>query len=1205
MSADERRRYPRYMIQLAGQIAVPGGAAQPCQIRDYCAGGMLIEQAGVGFTVGDTVEITTKLQTPKGGQRVRIKARVAWAYEGRLGAEFPRPSHEIAAMLQRHDQLRRAKQPGQPAPPASAQKAARCKDKLRQVALGRLPGMVDQLLQQFSDDLVQRGDDVASNSERQQLYEDMAAVDALRRGGSDPWVQRLLELALTPGAVDRGKPVAEDQGDGLALIDNDEFERWLEASRVATRLEEAFAPQLKDLEARLASALPAGAKAEVDLPFNPHHFTCFLQELAKQLDLGGLARDSLYSVADAGLRQQLEGFYAELLGGLDELGIVAPAGQKVRPKAAPQPAASASAAAQPDAAAQAPLPATDQPPTAGPTAGAAPAAAGAMGGRVVLSVPHQEQRQAFAQELVDYIAQAPEVSGHLAGWLQQLQAPLAREVVTDENFFLNHEHPLREIIDGLGHLQMFRPQTGAAAENDPLHRAVTQLLRQLSEGEPDPARYREVADKVGVLVSAESRKYQRNVERVVAANVGRDRVRRARLAVAEELDRRYAGKQVPELVPELLESGWRAVLELALLRGGAESEDYVQRLALLDALIALLGGEPWLEASRDTDPAQLYQELRTELGNASFDPVRRNEIETRIATALKDPAAAAQQLVSMPSLLEAEQAPAVPNAPQGITDEGWERLVEQAYELAVGDLVRLQDQQKGQQDLRVAWVRDDRQLYSLVDYRGLRAKDLSLQEVASGLHRRDIELEHTDGRGLSDRAADAMLARMEERLAYQAAHDSLTGLLNRLHFQATLEKHLGEVRERDVKGMLLWIDIDQFRLVNDVYGYDTGDRLLVAVARLLEERYGEGPVLGRLGGDRFAVLLPDQATADADRRANAVCGWVAGMPFDWEGRPTALTASVGVVDLAETGNGTRQALQAAETAVTAAKAAGGNQAYRYRSDDPAIARRQESVHWITQVDEALDRGRLRLRCQPIVPVEAKAGLRSHYEILLGIEDGQGQALSIAEFIAAAETYNRMQAVDRWVTRTTAEWIAAQRKRMDELHGFSVNLSGQTVGDATFVEFVRDLLRRTDIDPDWLSFEVTETAAIADLNHTAAIIRDIKALGCKVALDDFGSGLASYSYLKELPVDWLKIDGVFVRNIATDANDFAVVRSINEIAHFMGKKTVAEYVADEAALRKIRTLGVDYAQGYGIAPPGPLDELLRHGGAADAQRQVNA
>ena len=432
---------------------------------------------------------------------------------------------------------------------------------------------------------------------------------------------------------------------------------------------------------------------------------------------------------------------------------------------------------------------------------------------------------------------------------------------------------------------------------------------------------------------------------------------------------------------------------------------------------------------------------------------------------------------------------------------------------------------------------------------------------------------------------------MEERLAYEAAHDSLTGLINRRQFQVALEQALATPGRADDQGVLLWVDLDQFRLVNDIHGYDTGDRLLVAMARLLERAKG-AKVLGHLGGDRFAVLLPDIRLDSGEHWAHALSEASRGMPFDWQGQAIGLSVSIGVVGLQVARDGAGQAMQAAENALMAAKAAGGGQVYVYRDDDPDIARHKRSAHWAVQVDEALGQGELRLRCQPIVPVRPDTGLAPHYEVLLGVANGSAELLPVAEFIEAAERYNRMRAVDRWITKTVMDWIAAHREQMPALHAFAVNLSGQTASDPGFVDFVRQQFHHTGIDPSWLSFEVTETAAIGDLSRTAGIIQELKALGCKVALDDFGSGLASYSYLKELPVDWLKIDGVFVRKIAESPEDYAVVKSINEIGHFLGKKTIAEYVVDEEALRLVREIGVDFGQGFGIAKPTLMDDLVQ-------------
>jgi diguanylate cyclase (GGDEF)-like protein len=800
------------------------------------------------------------------------------------------------------------------------------------------------------------------------------------------------------------------------------------------------------------------------------------------------------------------------------------------------------------------------------------------------------QRETLAGELMTLVSEVPGITESLAAWLNQLSEPLAREAVADQAFFQDKHHPLREIVDGLGHLQMFRAVPDLNPADDPVQRRVGEMLRPISSGTADRQTLRSVADAVRDLVTEHSSRYQRNVERVAQACEGRDRVRRAHEAVSGEIRRRYAGRRVPELLPQLLDVGWRAVMELAALNaGGSGGSRYPELLGLMDSLVGRLGGQAFEPDTLEPDANRLFVRIAKDLTTVAFDPIRRNVLETRMRKALADPEGDSTHLVVMPEI-EGETDQVVPDSrPDGISEKVWTQVIGRCRALSVGDRVRMLDAADTWQELRVAWIRSDQGVYALVDYRGLKVREIDLAELALALHRHRVELGHSDGRALSDRGVDAMLARMQDRLAHQAAHDSLTGLMNRQQFHAALEQALATPDRAADSGVVLWVDIDQFRLVNDIYGYDTGDRLLVALARQLEAVGGAG-LFGHMGADRFGLILNDIDLEGGERRAREVCESVRAMTFDWSGPSIALSVSLGVVGMDAARAGASQLLQAADDALAAAKAAGGDRAYVYRVDDPEITRRKESVRWVVQVDEALDRGQLRLRCQPIVPVRPDRGLSAHYEVLLGVHNDASQPLPIAEFIDAAERYNRMRAVDRWVAQTVMEWVAAHRGHMPALHGFAVNLSGQTVSDPGFVDFVRQQFQRTGIEPSWLSFEVTETAAVADLTRSAGIIHELKSLGCKVALDDFGSGRASYSYLKELPVDWLKIDGVFVRKIAADREDHAVVRSINEIGHFLGKKTIAEYVADDDILRLVREMGVDYAQGFGISPPLLMDDL---------------
>jgi diguanylate cyclase (GGDEF)-like protein len=675
---------------------------------------------------------------------------------------------------------------------------------------------------------------------------------------------------------------------------------------------------------------------------------------------------------------------------------------------------------------------------------------------------------------------------------------------------------------------------------------------------------------------------------VVEASEGRERVRLARLRVVETLNERYALKEVPEVMVELLDSGWRSMLELALLRVEDAEALFAERLGIIDDLTATLGGQAHDDERERLGSDRLVEVVRAELAAAAFDPFRVAAVLKRMGRELAATAAEVIRLVRFTPLVSDEDGQACFTPPTGVADEQWPAILGRCEEVGVADRLRFLDAGGGEAtELRVAWIRSDRGLFTLVDHRGVRQRDITCADLALGLHRREILLEAVDGLPLSERAADGLLARMEERLAHEASHDSLTGLINRNQFRAALEQLLR--RSEGASGVMFSIDIDQFRLVNEIHGYDNGDRLLIAVARMLEKTKGFS-VLSHIGGDRFAMLLPETPLDQAERHAETIREQISSMPFSVATHALSVTVSIGVVAVSE-GEVIGNLMQSVEDALSAAKANGGNCVYRFNEDDPEIRRHRESVQWVAQVDEALARGRLKLRCQAIVPITPDKGLAPHYEVLLGVASAQHENLPIAEFIDAAERYNRMRAVDRWVTRTVIEWIAQHRALMPSLRGFAVNLSGQTASDPAFVDFLRQQFQRTGIDPSWLSLEVTETAAVADLSTSAGIVRDLKRLGCRVALDDFGSGLASYSYLKEMPVDWLKIDGAFVRKIAADHGDYAVVKSINEIGHFLGKETIAEYVADQRILELVAEIGVDYAQGFGIAKPVLMDSLV--------------
>ena len=439
----------------------------------------------------------------------------------------------------------------------------------------------------------------------------------------------------------------------------------------------------------------------------------------------------------------------------------------------------------------------------------------------------------------------------------------------------------------------------------------------------------------------------------------------------------------------------------------------------------------------------------------------------------------------------------------------------------------------------------------------------------------------------------SVLRGMARQLRHQASHDPLTGLLNRSAFEAHLEAALEEVRqEPERRHALCYLDLDQFKVINDSAGHAAGDRMLKELARLLHGSLREHDVLARLGGDEFGVLLRDCAPEHAEEVADSLRRTVREFRFVWQDRTFDVRTSIGLALLDPEAGTVADLLSAADTACQVAKQQGRDRVQVYHPDDTMLTRHRREMRWVQQVSRAVERDRLVLFGQPVVPLQPGAGPAPHHvEVLVRMLGEGGELEQPLVFIPAAERFNVMSSVDRWVVRKTLALLAEQDLEPGRLC-CAINLSGQSLCDPAFLPYVLEQLRQYGIPPTSVGFEITETAAIANFEQAQRFLAEIRALGSRFALDDFGSGLSSFGYLKNLPVDYLKIDGSFVRDMVEDPVDHAMVESINQLGHVMGMHTIAEYVENEATLDSLRRLGVDYAQGHAVGGVRPLGELLQ-------------
>ncbi len=422
-------------------------------------------------------------------------------------------------------------------------------------------------------------------------------------------------------------------------------------------------------------------------------------------------------------------------------------------------------------------------------------------------------------------------------------------------------------------------------------------------------------------------------------------------------------------------------------------------------------------------------------------------------------------------------------------------------------------------------------------------------------------------------------------LSYQANHDELTGLINRREFERRLGGMLVNAPQNRQHTML-YLDLDQFKIVNDTCGHLAGDELLKQLADLLKTKLRQNDTIARLGGDEFGVLLEACPTAPALKIAELLRQSIADFRFVWKERIFPIGVSIGLVTFGDEALTLADILRMADAACYLAKDHGRNRIHVFSPEDQELAQRQGEMGWIGRIRQALEEDRFVLYSQAILALAPTIDPKSHCEILLRLRDENDQIVPPIAFIPAAERYGLMPAIDRWVIRNALALHAerARRGAGDEL--YAINLSGTSIGDVDFLPFVREQFLLTGVPPQNICFEITETAAIANLAKAGALIRTLRDLGCRIALDDFGSGMSSFSYLKHLPVDYLKIDGSFVKDMAKNPIDHAMVEAINRVGQVMHIETIAEFVESEETLQRLKLMGVDFAQGYAIGKPVP-------------------
>jgi diguanylate cyclase (GGDEF)-like protein len=782
------------------------------------------------------------------------------------------------------------------------------------------------------------------------------------------------------------------------------------------------------------------------------------------------------------------------------------------------------------------------------------------------------------------------VSGLLKKWLEKLKVTILKVVLRDKTFFSDVTHPARQMLNKLAKLA-----SSDRADHKRLEKVLDRFIdRVVVEYDDDDKAFERILVELDQLLERQAQAQKRNSERIARAYEGKQKVADARYKVVQDLNHLLSGKSVPVVLLELLDkAGWREHLALISVRDGHESAQYEEVFKVVELLLNWLSDDSddsdrWaIELEMELEAPSLLSLIRKELSVSGL--IGYESIIKHLEDCLFEDTESLMVKVDhydWPYDKSEKEIEALrPDQEQDAQSGYWHKRI---LSMKVGDWLEIKDEAGKPRCMRLAWAGRSSLRFVFVDSQGMKDEDISLKDMVQYFKdNRAGFVDHEDV-PLVDQGLHQMVQTVYEELATQSSCDVLTGLLNRQAFERGLQQSISGALNRQSDVALLYIDLDKFSLTNASYGHHAGDALLKHVAQLIRDQSTEDAFCGRLGGNEFGMILSHCSRERALEIARHLCESVEKNPYSWEQHQISSSVSIGLAEFDSATDSSDSLMRKAGLACESAKNHGRNRVVVYEEKDDDQKKRQEMLQWVNFLEGDLDE-LLTLRCQEIRPIDLDGLQKPHYEILLGVKQ-DGQILPPGLLIEAAEHFNRMAKVDRWVIHHVLQWIEANQAIAAKSSGFSINLSGNSLNDDHFLEFLLGQFAVSTVSPEMICFEITETAAITNLSDATEFIRVLKKTGCKFALDDFGAGLSSYAYIQKLPVDYIKIDGIFIRNIATNPHDQALVKSINELAHFMGMKTVAEFVESHEILSVLRSIGVDHSQGFGIKKPTLLSEL---------------
>jgi diguanylate cyclase (GGDEF)-like protein len=770
----------------------------------------------------------------------------------------------------------------------------------------------------------------------------------------------------------------------------------------------------------------------------------------------------------------------------------------------------------------------------------------------------------------------------VASLMERLERPLLKLALQAPDFPAMPDHPARQVLNLVEQYAVAADDKGRFFDAK-LQRFLDLLVDRICiQADSDPGIFEGVRDSLEKVLAPILQIRRTRVARLQEASEGRERIRVARTRVNAALEQRLAGREVPASLLRLLDAGWRQHLVLLEMREGAQGEAWDAALAVLDVVF------DWLGPAAAPLPAGTVQALL-------------NRIERTLATVNVD----AKLLAAFMGELEAEAGDRGADAGRAMVRVPPGRLAPppSEYDLTAQrqwrDRLRVGgwwdfSQDGSQVPMQLIWISQPPTSCAFANRSATHKLEFTLTELSRQIQRglaqpgKEMELP------LIDRTEHALFDETYRDMVHQAMHDPLTGLLNRKGFMHRLNQ-LALPDQADQAHAVGIIEFDQFRMIYNSCGVDAAEALARSLAGAAGAQLGPDAVLAAFRDDTLALLLPNCSRAGGCDNVDSLLDRVKDYPFQHGQHRYSIGFNVGITEYAPARFSAAEAIRRADSACITAKAMGRNRKQVYEETNPQLQSQESLIDWAGRIDSFLNGSGLHLRCQQVMPLGTDTSLRPYYEILLGIEGEDGLVIEPAHFIPTVERLQRSHEVDIWVMQNVFAWIGANLPSFASLGGFAINLSATSLSSPDVMRYLQKVLPNSDFPTDKITFEITESAAIESYGAAQDFIREIRRYGCKFSLDDFGSGFTSYAHLKNLRTDTLKIDGSFVRDMLNNPDDYAMVKSMNDIGHSLGLCTVAEFVESPEIRDALREIGVDYAQGYAIHKPCRIDELARASG----------